>query len=69
MIGNPTAIPVRLFYVTLAASVLVFFGIRYMARTPFGMAMQGMRDEPTRMRALGYNVTLHRTLAFAARAP
>ena len=27
--------------------------------------MQGMRDDPTRMRALGYNVTLHRTLAFA----
>ena len=30
--------------------------------------MQGLRDEPDRMRALGFNVTLHRTLAFAAGA-
>jgi len=68
LVGNPTEDPSRLFYVTLAASVIVFFLIRYLARTPFGMAMQGMRDDPTRMRALGYNVTLHRTLAFAAAA-
>jgi branched-chain amino acid transport system permease protein len=68
LVGNPTDDPSRLFYVTLGASVLVFLLIRYLARTPFGLAMQGMRDDPTRMRALGYNVTLHRTLAFAAAA-
>ena len=68
LVGNPTEDPSRLFYVTLAASVLVYAGIRYVARTPFGMTMQGIRDEPARMRALGYNVTLHRTLAFAAGA-
>ena len=34
-------------------------------RTPFGLTLQGVRDDPTRMRALGYNVALHRTLAFA----
>ena len=33
-------------------------------RTPFGIALQGIRDEPVRMASLGYNVTLHRTLAF-----
>ena len=53
---------------TLAASVLVFLGIRYLVRTPFGLTMQGLRDEPDRMRALGFNVTLHRTLAFAVGA-
>ena len=68
LIGNPGADPVPLFYVTLAASVLVFLGIRYLVRTPFGLAMQGLRDEPDRMRALGFNVALHRTLAFAAGA-
>lgn len=68
LVGNPTDDPARLFYVSLAASVLVFAAIKYLARTPFGMAMQGMRDDPTRMRALGYDVTLHRTLAFAAGA-
>ncbi len=68
VIGNPGSDPVPLFYVTLGASVLVFFGIRYVVRTPFGLTMQGLRDEPARMRALGFNVTLHRTLAFAAGA-
>jgi branched-chain amino acid transport system permease protein len=37
-------------------------------RTPFGLAMQGIRDDPTRMRALGYNVELHRTVAFGVGA-
>jgi branched-chain amino acid transport system permease protein len=65
LVGNPGSDPVPLFYVTLGAAVLVFLAIRYLIRTPFGMAMQGLRDEPDRMRALGFNVTLHRTLAFA----
>jgi branched-chain amino acid transport system permease protein len=68
LIGNPGADPIPLFYVTLAASVLIFVGIRYLVRTPFGLAMQGLRDEPDRMQALGFNVTLHRTLAFAVGA-
>jgi branched-chain amino acid transport system permease protein len=68
LIGNPGIDPVPLFYVTLGASVLIFLGIRYLVRTPFGLAMQGLRDEPDRMRALGFNVELHRTLAFAVGA-
>jgi branched-chain amino acid transport system permease protein len=68
LVGNPGEDAVPLFYVTLAASVLVFLAIRYVARTPFGLTMQGLRDEPDRMRALGFNVTLHRTLAFGAGA-
>jgi branched-chain amino acid transport system permease protein len=38
--------------------------MRYVSRTPFGLSLQGLRDEPDRMRALGFNVRLHRTLAF-----
>ena len=34
-------------------------------RTPFGLTLQGIRDDPVRMGSLGYNVPLHRTLAFA----
>jgi branched-chain amino acid transport system permease protein len=68
LIGNPGADPVPLFYVTLVASVLVFLGIRYIVRTPFGLTMQGLRDDPDRMRALGFNVALHRTLAFTVGA-
>ena len=38
--------------------------MRYVARTPFGLTLQGIRDDPVRMRSLGYNVALHRMLAF-----
>jgi branched-chain amino acid transport system permease protein len=68
LVGNPGANPARLFYVSLVAALLVLIGIRYLARTPFGLALQGIRDEPARMRALGYNVTLHRAVAFAVGA-
>ena len=33
-----------------------------------GSALQGVRDEPARMRALGFDVTLHRLLAFGLAA-
>jgi branched-chain amino acid transport system permease protein len=54
----------RLYYIALIASVFVYVLIRYLVRTPFGISLQGIRDEPVRMASLGYNVALHRTLAF-----
>jgi branched-chain amino acid transport system permease protein len=68
VIGNPIADPFPLFYLTLGISLALYAAIRYLARTPFGLTLQGIRDEPDRMRALGYNVRLHRTLAFATGA-
>jgi branched-chain amino acid transport system permease protein len=67
-IGNPVQTPERLFYIALATSAAVYLGIRYVVRTPFGLTLQGIRDDPARMRALGFNVGLHRALAFAAGA-
>jgi branched-chain amino acid transport system permease protein len=55
----------RLYYVSLLVAVVVYVLIRYLVRTPFGIALEGIRDEPTRMASLGFNVTLHRTVAFA----
>jgi branched-chain amino acid transport system permease protein len=60
--GNP------LYYTCFVAAVGVYALIRYLVKTPFGITLQGIRDEPTRMRALGYNVELHRTLAFGVGA-
>ena len=60
---------IRLYYTRSVASVGVYLLIRYLVRTPFGLALQGIRDEPTRMRALGYNVALHRTARVRRRAP
>lgn len=56
---------VRLYYAALVLSALAYVGFRLVGRTPFGLALQGVRDDPIRMASLGLNVSLHRTLAFA----
>jgi len=64
LIGNPNDHPNRLYYVAFVVSIAVYVVTRYLARTPFGIALQGIRDDPIRMGSLGFNVALHRTLAF-----
>jgi branched-chain amino acid transport system permease protein len=64
IVGGPDADPARLYYVSLIVALVVYALIRYVVRTPFGIALQGIRDEPLRMASLGYNVALHRMLAF-----
>jgi branched-chain amino acid transport system permease protein len=68
ILGNPGQDPLPLYYVALVVSVLVFIGLRGISRTAFGLGLQGVRDEPARMRALGFDVTLHRALAFTLAA-
>ena len=62
--GRPDIHPGRLYYIALVATVAVYALLRYLLRTPFGLVLQGIRDDPVRMSSLGYNVTLHRALAF-----
>lgn len=62
--GSAQLQPERIYFVCLVVSIAVYLGVRYFARTPFGLAFQGIRDNATRMKALGYNVTLIRTIAF-----
>jgi branched-chain amino acid transport system permease protein len=64
-IGPVDAHQNRLYYVALVVAFGVYVLLRYVARTPFGLTLQGVRDDPVRMSSLGYNVVLHRTLAFA----
>ncbi|MEP7201574.1 MAG: branched-chain amino acid ABC transporter permease [Ilumatobacteraceae bacterium] len=56
--------PLRLYYLALALSVLVYIAFRATRRTPFGVALEGIRDDPVRMASLGFHVPLHRALAF-----
>lgn len=63
-LGDIANDPQRLYYIALGVAIVVYVVIRYLVRTPFGVALQGIRDEPVRMASLGYNVALHRTLAF-----
>jgi branched-chain amino acid transport system permease protein len=56
--------PTNFYYMALLVTVLVYSGLRYLMRTPFGLAFQGARDNAQRMQSLGYNVTAHRIVAF-----
>jgi branched-chain amino acid transport system permease protein len=55
---------IRLYYAALVLSVLAYVAFRLLGSSPFGVALQGVRDDPLRMASLGLNVPLHRTLAF-----
>ena len=63
-IGDIVGHPDKLYYIALGVSLFVYVLIRYLVRTPFGLSLQGQRDEPVRLASLGYTVPLHRTLAF-----
>nr|WP_302474085.1 branched-chain amino acid ABC transporter permease [Roseococcus sp. MDT2-1-1] len=52
------------FYVALGTAALLLVGVLYLVRSPFGLVLQGIRDNPRRVAALGYNVALHRIAAF-----
>jgi branched-chain amino acid transport system permease protein len=64
IIGDPAEHVNRLYYVALGVALFVYVLIRYVVRTPVGLSLQGVRDDPLRMSSLGYRVALHRTIAF-----
>ena len=53
------------YYVILVVAALCFGAVSYLSRAPFGLALQGVRDNPRRMAALGFNVNAHRVAAYA----
>lgn len=55
---------VHLYNAAVVISALTYLAFRALGRTNFGLALQGVRDDPVRMSSLGFNVPLHRTLAF-----
>jgi len=57
--------PVPFYFVVLACALAGYFFVKQLIRAPFGIALQGIRDNPRRMHSLGYNVTAHRVAAYA----
>ncbi len=57
--------PIPLYYLILFFAALSYIAVVYVSRAPFGLALQGVRDNPRRMEAIGYNVTAHRIAAYA----
>jgi branched-chain amino acid transport system permease protein len=57
--------PVPFYFVALACALGGYFLVKHVVRAPFGVALQGIRDNPRRMASLGYHVTAHRVAAYA----
>jgi len=57
--------PTTFYLLTLACALAGYFFVKHLVRSPFGVALQGIRDNPRRMQSLGYNVTAHRVGAYA----
>lgn len=53
-----------LYFTCLALAVGTYLLCRYVSRTPFGLALEGIRDSPDRMEALGYNIYRYKVAAF-----
>jgi len=56
---------VPFYYLSLFWAAAAYFLVVYVSRSPFGLALQGTRDNARRMEALGFNVTAHRIAAYA----
>jgi branched-chain amino acid transport system permease protein len=57
--------PVAYYFLALFWALASYFFVKYVLRAPFGIALQGVRDNARRMNALGFNVTAHRIAAYA----
>ena len=57
--------PVAFYFLALACAVSGYTLVKMIVRAPFGVALQGVRDNPRRMLTLGYAVTAHRVAAYA----
>ena len=56
--------PLNFYYLCLAIGIAAYLLVIHLVHTPFGLALQGARDDEVRMRSLGYRVTLHQVAAF-----
>jgi branched-chain amino acid transport system permease protein len=52
------------YFVVLAVCLAVVWGFHTLVRSPFGLALQGIRDNELRMQSLGYNTWLYQYVAF-----
>jgi branched-chain amino acid transport system permease protein len=57
--------PMPYYYLALFCALAGYFFVKYLIGAPFGIALQGVRENPRRMYALGFNVIGHRVAAYA----
>jgi branched-chain amino acid transport system permease protein len=56
--------PLPFFYFVLAVAAVAWLLLGLLVSSPFGLGLKGIRGSESRMRALGYNVWLHKYIAF-----
>ena len=57
--------PIVFYFLSLAIAAACYFAVLYLSRSTFGLSLQAARDNARRMRALGFNVTLHRIAGYS----
>ncbi len=55
---------ISFYYFAFFAMALCFFLLNRLIHSPFGYALQGIREHEARMKCLGYNVWLYKYMAF-----
>lgn len=65
VLGIDTRQNLPFYYLCLACAGLLYGLVAHVVRTPYGLALQGVRDDARRMRSLGYDVERIRVAAFA----
>jgi branched-chain amino acid transport system permease protein len=65
VLGIDWRAPLPFYYLCLFWSLAGYLLVKHLVRAPFGVALQGIRDNPRRMNSLGFHVTAHRVAAHA----
>jgi len=55
---------ISLYYLVFVVFAISFFLLSRVIHSPFGQALQGIRDDESRMKQLGYNTWLYKYIAF-----
>jgi branched-chain amino acid transport system permease protein len=56
--------PSAFYWSVLALTSIIAYAMWRFIRSPFGLTLRGIRDSESRMRSLGYNVSLHLFIGF-----
>jgi branched-chain amino acid transport system permease protein len=55
---------ISLYYFACISLIICFFLMMLVVKSPFGLSLQGIRESEPRMQAMGYNVWLHKYVAY-----
>ncbi|CAN5197232.1 branched-chain amino acid ABC transporter permease [soil metagenome] len=65
VLGIDWRTPLPFYHLALFWALAGYFFVKYLVRAPFGIAIQGVRDNARRMSALGFSPVAHRVAAYA----